>query len=199
MFPEPSENLHSSSQHYDVQPSFDFNQSVTSHLHVSEAPEITSAPNIQREDELLFQENDFLEINDLADTEPTLANMENHVENLQFEDGLSELDLFQDAEMFLRDLGPITHDTVSHSYMNTVDSNIDSQNYQLLTNQAVDELWMHDVRNILSSEEGYDAGSISLPTPGIVISTRHSAAKLPNNVFAFSEMDRDARFPSHLG
>lgn len=199
MFPEPSENLHYSSQHYDVQPSFDFNQSVTSHLHVSEAPEITSAPNIQREDELLFQENDFLEINDLADTEPTLANMENHVENLQFEDGLSELDLFQDAEMFLRDLGPITHDTVSHSYMNTVDSNIDSQNYQLLTNQAVDELWMHDVRNILSSEEGYDAGSISLPTPGIVISTRHSAAKLPNNVFAFSEMDRDARFPSHLG
>jgi len=173
MFPEPSENIHSSSQHYDLQASFDFNQSVTSHLHVSEAPEITSAPNIQREDQIHCQENDFLEINDLADPEPTLTNMENHVENLLFEDGLSELDLFLDAEMFIHEMGPTTHDTVSHSYMSTVDSNIENQNYQLLpnpedANQAVGDLWMHDLRNILSPEEGY-AGSISpLQTTGVV-------------------------------
>lgn len=202
IFPEPSGVLQSSSQHYDVQPDFDFNQSVTSHLHISEAPEVTSAPNIESEEGLLFHEDGFLEIDDLIDTEPILSNSEKPGENLQFEDGLSEFDLYQDAEMFLRDLGPITHETVSHGYMNTVNSNIENQNYQLLpnpedVNQTVDEFWMHGENNTLSPVEGYD-GSFSLSNPGIVISTRCSVAQLPNNDFTFFDLDGDASFPSHF-
>lgn len=191
-----------SSQHNHVQPSFDINQSVNSHVHISEVPEVTSAPNIQNEVELLFHEDGFLEIDDLIDTEPTLSKMENPLENLQFEDGLSEFDLYQDAEMFLHDLEPITRETVSNAYMNNVCSNVENQNYQLLPNpedvdQIVDEFWMHDEINILSPAEGY-SGSFSLTNPGIVTSTRYSVTQLPNNNFAFFDLDGDASFPSHF-
>ncbi|XP_061345143.1 NAC domain-containing protein 17-like [Gastrolobium bilobum] len=170
IFPESSGIFHSSSQHYDVQSSFDF-QSVTPHFHVSEAPEVTSAPNIQRE-EFYFEEEGFLEINDLIVTEPVSTTMEKPVENLQYEDGLSELDLYQDAEMFLRDLGPITYETVSHEYMNTLGSNVENQNYELLpnpeeANQTDGEFWMHGERNTQGSAEGF-IDSFSLPTPGVV-------------------------------
>ncbi|KAJ1424944.1 NAC domain [Sesbania bispinosa] len=199
IFSEPSGIFQSSSQHYDVQPSFDFNHSVTSHLHVSEAPEVTSAPNIQREEELHFHEDGFLEINDLIDTEPTLSNIENPVENLQFEDGLSELDLFQDAEMFLRDL---EHETVSHAYMSTVDSNIENQTYQLLpnpgdANQTVGEFWMHDERNILSASEGY-AGSFSPPIPGIVCESVNFPTEGNQNQSSTVEDVSTSRFSSAL-
>ncbi|MED6110538.1 hypothetical protein PIB30_117634 [Stylosanthes scabra] len=157
----------STSQRYDVQ-SVDLNQSA-SHLQGSE---VVSTPNLQVED-YNFQEDDFLEINDLDGSELTLSNMETPVENLQFEDGLSELDLFQDAEMFLCDLGPINEETIPHSYMNNASgSNIENQNYHLLHNpedatQNVNEFWMHDERNILSPFEGFD-GSFSQQNPGAV-------------------------------
>lgn len=201
IFPEPSGIFHPNGQHYDVFPSIDFNQSVTSQLHVSEAPEVTSASNIQTE-EFHFCEDDFLEINDLIGTEPTPSNIEKPVENLQFEDGLSELDLFQDAEMFLRDLGPITQETVSHAYMNSLESNIESQNYQLLPNPedanlTVGDFWMHGERNTLNPAEGF-VGSFSLPTSGILTSTSCSVAQLPNNDFTVFDLDGDASFKSHL-
>uniref|UniRef100_I1NH71 NAC domain-containing protein n=1 Tax=Glycine max TaxID=3847 RepID=I1NH71_SOYBN len=190
MLPEPVRISHPSCQFFDAQPSFDFNRPVTSHLHVSETSEVTSASNIKTK-ELDFNEDGFLEINDLIDTEPTLSNVENSVEYQHFEDGLSELDLFQDAQMFLRDLGPIIHETDSHAYTNAlVSSNIECQSYQLLpnpedANQTVGEFWMHGESNQLSS-------------PGIVISTRYSVAPLPNNDFTFFDSDGDASFPSHL-
>ena len=202
MLPEPVRISHPSCQFFDAQPSFDFNQPVTSHLHVSEASEVTSASSIKAK-ELDFNEDGFLEINDLIDTEPTLSNVENSVEYQHFEDGLSELDLFQDAQMFLRDLGPIIHETDSHAYTNAfVSSNIESQSYQLLpnpedANQTVGEFWMHGERNTPSASEGF-VDSFSLSSPGIVISTRYSVAPLPNNDFTFFDSDGDARFPSHL-
>ncbi|KAH1139508.1 hypothetical protein GYH30_028757 [Glycine max] len=172
MFPEPVRITQPSNQFFDAQPSFDFNQPVTSHLHVSEVSEVTSASSIKAK-ELDFNEDGFLEINDLIDTEPILANMENPVEYQQFEDGLSELDLFQDAQMFLRDLGPIIHETDSHAYTNAfVSSNIESQSYQLLpnpedANQTVGEFWMHGERNTPSASEGF-VDSFSLSSPGVV-------------------------------
>lgn len=199
-FPEPNGIFHSSSQHYHVQPSVDFNQSLTSHLHAPEASEVTSTPNIQIED-YHFQEDDFLEINDLNGTEPTLSNTETPVENLQFEDGLSEFDMFEDADMFLRDL--INEETVPHAYMNNAfGSNIENQTYHLLPNledatQNVNELWMHGERNTLSTAEGF-AGSFSQTNPGILISARSSVAQLPNNDFNVFDLDGDASFKSHL-
>ncbi|KAL5081846.1 hypothetical protein RYX36_010267 [Vicia faba] len=74
IFPDPGGNFQSSSQHYDAQPNFDFNQSVTSHFHISKAPEVTSASNIQSKEKPVFYEDDFLEINDLFDTESIVSN-----------------------------------------------------------------------------------------------------------------------------
>lgn len=177
VFPDPSEKQQSSSQLYDAQPSFDFNhQSVDSHLCISEAPEVTSTPNIQSGEGLVFYEEGFLEINDLIDTESTFSNTDklnnDLIENLQFEDVLSEFDPYQDAEMFLCGLGSINEETVSHAYMNNAGSNIENQSYQLLSNpedvnQTVDEFWMHVERNTRSPAEGYD-GSFSLTNPGVV-------------------------------
>ncbi|TKY51478.1 NAC domain-containing protein 17 [Spatholobus suberectus] len=48
MSPEPNRILHSSCQFFDAQPSFDFNQPVTSHLHVSEASEVSSASALKQ-------------------------------------------------------------------------------------------------------------------------------------------------------
>jgi len=200
MFPD---TINPSCQFFDVQPSFDFNHPVTSHLQVSEASEVSSASNIKTKG-LDLDEDGFLEINDLIDTEPTLANVENPVEYLQFEDGLSELDLYQDAEMFLRDLGPIIHETDSHAYTNAlVSNNIESQSHQLQSNpehanQTVGEFWMHGERNtLIPSEEGF-VDSFSLSSPGIVNSTRYSVAPLPKIDFTFFDSDGDASFPSHL-
>lgn len=163
-------------QYFDVQPSFDFNQPVTSHLQVSEASEVSSASNIQRKG-LDLDKVGFLEINDLIDNDPALANVENPVEYPQFEDGLSEFDLYQDAEMFLRDLGPIIHEPDSRAYTNAiVSNNIESQSFQLQSgredaNQTVGEFWMHGERNtLIPSEEGF-VDSFSLSSPGIVNST----------------------------
>ena len=86
-FAEPVKMLHSSDQYYDP------SQSVTSHLHVSEAPEVTSGPSVQVE-EPLFHEDDFLQMNDRIDPQPTLPTMENPLENLEFEDVLSAFDLY---------------------------------------------------------------------------------------------------------
>ncbi|CAJ1976864.1 unnamed protein product [Sphenostylis stenocarpa] len=169
MFPDA---INPSSQYFDAQPSFDFNQPITSHLQVSEASEVSSASNIRTKG-LDLDEDGFLEINDLIDNEPALSNMENPVEYLQFEDGLSELDLYQDAEMFLRDLGPIIHQPDSHAYSNAlVSNNIESQSYQFLpnledANQTVGEFLMHGERNTLIPSEGF-VDSFSLSSPGVV-------------------------------
>lgn len=206
IFPDSGGNLQSSSQHYNAQPSFDFNQSVTSHFHISEAPEVTSVSNIQSEEEPIFYEDGFLEINDLFDTEPTVSNSEKHnddlFENLQFEDGLSEFDMYQDADMFLCGLEPICGETVSHAYMNNDGSIIRNPSHQLLSdeevaNRTVDEFWVHVERNTRSPTEDFN-GSFSLTNPGIVVGTRYNVAQLPNNDFTFFDLDGDSSFLSHF-
>ncbi|KAF9687028.1 hypothetical protein SADUNF_Sadunf02G0051200 [Salix dunnii] len=114
---EPVGELTTSDQHCNKHTNFNFDQSDTSTLQLHEAPEVTSATNYEQAPQL--NEGDFLEINDLIDPEPSFSNAEQPVENLQFDDfdGLSEFDLFHDAAMFLRDLGPVDQEAVSHSYM----------------------------------------------------------------------------------
>ncbi|KAG5250672.1 no apical meristem family protein [Salix suchowensis] len=114
---EPVGELTTSDQHCNKHTNFNFDQSDTSTLRLHEAPEVTSATHYEQAPQL--NEGDFLEINDLIDPEPSLSNAEQPVENLQFDDfdGLSEFELYHDAAMFLRDLGPVDQEAVSHSFM----------------------------------------------------------------------------------
>ncbi|XP_028799924.1 NAC domain-containing protein 17 [Neltuma alba] len=171
-FAEPIHLFHSSGHYYDP------TQSTTSHLHVSEAPEVTSAASVQVE-EPLFHEDDFLEMNDLIDPEPVLPKIENPVENLEFEDGLSALDLYHDAEMFLRDMGHIDQETISHPYMNTFESNVVNQHYQSLplgdNADQSGELWMRHERPMMSPAEHANDVSFASSTSGV----GYESASLP--------------------
>ena len=124
--------LTTSGQHYNKHTSFNFNQSATSTLPLHEASEVTSAPNCEQAPQL--NEEDFLEIDDLIGPEPSFSNTEQPAENLQFDDfdGLSELDLYHDAAMFLRDMGPVDQEAVSCSYVNSYGCDMVNQaSYQL--------------------------------------------------------------------
>ncbi|XWS23473.1 hypothetical protein CRYUN_Cryun28dG0016700 [Craigia yunnanensis] len=113
-FPEPLRDLHDQS-------SFDFSQSPTSQLQLHEALEVTSVADHFEQVPQICKE-DFLEIDDLISPGSLTSNIEKPVENGQFNelDGLSELDLYHDAAMFLQDMGPIDQGTVPFSYGNMV-------------------------------------------------------------------------------
>lgn len=122
---ERSMSLHPCGQKNDVQPSFDLTQTATSHLLLHETSEVTSAPNIHRHEPHDTEEDfleDFLEMDDLTGPEPTIQPVDNPVETVQFDefDGLCELDLYQDAAMFIQDVGPMNLGLVSHSYFNNI-------------------------------------------------------------------------------
>ncbi|KAI4346568.1 hypothetical protein L6164_007453 [Bauhinia variegata] len=168
-FAEPTATFHPSTEQFYLQPISDITQSAISHVHVSEAPEVTSAPKDQEELPLLH-EGDFLEINDLLEPELTFSNVDKPLDNLQFEDGSSEFDLFHDASMFIQDIGPIDQENVPLPDMNVLGGN---QDYQLLpypedATQTGGEFWIHAQGNdILALPEQSDV-TFSLPTPGVV-------------------------------
>ncbi|GMP46193.1 hypothetical protein CsSME_00014447 [Camellia sinensis var. sinensis] len=117
---ERSMSLHTCGEKNDVQPGFDLTQTATSHLLLHETSEVTSAPNIHRHEphdtEEDFQD-DFLEMDDLTGPEPTIQPVAVQFDEL---DGLCELDLYQDAVMFIRDACPMNLGPVSHSYFDNM-------------------------------------------------------------------------------
>ncbi|KAJ7973983.1 NAC domain-containing protein [Quillaja saponaria] len=184
-FAEPTKVCQPNGQQCDVQPSYDFTQSATSKLQLYEAPEVTSASNIQEQDNHLGE--NFLEMDDLIGPEPTFSKIDKPVENLQVEeiDGLSELDLYQDAAMFLLDMGPIDQQTVSHPFVNTFDSNLENQDYQLLSNsgqanQIGGELSTQSQRYMFTSSQQID-DSFSLPTSGVVFESANCPTEASQN------------------
>ncbi|KAG6578855.1 NAC domain-containing protein 17, partial [Cucurbita argyrosperma subsp. sororia] len=114
-----ADKVHDFSGHpSDLHASFDFTQLGNSQLQSFES-EISSAPKY-------CEEEDFLEINDLLDPEPSpVANVDplGNVSPTEL-DGLSELDLFHDANMFLCDLGPIVPETALDPYLNALDIDV---------------------------------------------------------------------------
>ncbi|XP_052176187.1 NAC domain-containing protein 17-like [Diospyros lotus] len=115
-----------SGQQNDLWASFDPSLSENSQVQRYETSEVTSAPSFYRQEPQKVEEDfleDFLEMDDLSGPEPTVQNVHKPVENPQPEDvdGLTELDLdldiIQDAAMFIRDMGPVP-ELVSHSYLN---------------------------------------------------------------------------------
>ncbi|KAI4352795.1 hypothetical protein L6164_007014 [Bauhinia variegata] len=169
---EPITTFDPSTDQCHLQPSYDFTQSAISQVHVSESPEVTSTPQNQEKLPLLNEE-DFLEIDDLLGPELAFSNMDKPLDNLQFEDGLSEFDLFHDAAMFFQEMGPIDQEnSFPHPHMNTLGGNLVNQDFQLLpypegVTEAASELWMHDQgRDVVCPSEQSDV-SFSLPTSGV--------------------------------
>ncbi|XP_065881184.1 NAC domain-containing protein 17-like [Euphorbia lathyris] len=122
--------------------SLDFYQSATSKMQLHDAAEVTSAPNSIRAP--LICEDDFLEIDDLIGPEPTFSNPEKPVKDLGLDDfdGLTEFDLYHDADFFWNDMGPVGQETVSH--VSSVGSELQSHS---LSNQVDYQLQPHSNLN----------------------------------------------------
>ncbi|PSS00022.1 NAC domain-containing protein [Actinidia chinensis var. chinensis] len=196
---ERSMVLQPSWQQNDVQPSFGLTQSATSQLKLCETSEVTSAPIISRQESHDSELEDFIEMDDLVGPGPTVQNMANDligpaptvdrpVENIQFDefDGLSELDLYDNAAMFIRDMGLINPETLPHSYGNNLQNEMVSQlDYQLqqhsnYSSEIDGELWMHGQNNF-DTPAAYDQGVVHPQTSGVVCDG--SSASLPTGVY----------------
>ncbi|KAF5725631.1 no apical meristem family protein [Tripterygium wilfordii] len=164
-----------SSRQFGEQASFDVSQQAAYGMQIREVPEVTSAPGDGGRALSGINEEDFLEIDDLLSPESTFSNVENPVQNFQLDelDGLCEFDLFQDAQMFLREMGPIDHETVSHPYMNSMGEDYQlplpcvsaDQNHQISSN-----LWTPDHHNTDFVHTVSHQGSLSEQTSGVVVS-----------------------------
>ncbi|KAL9446359.1 hypothetical protein AB3S75_014094 [Citrus x aurantiifolia] len=134
------------------QASFDFTQSATSNLQLYETSEVTSAPN-NCEQVLQICEEDFLEMDDLIGPQPTVFTSE--VENLQFNefDGLSELDLFHDAALFLQDLEPVDQEENTNALEDNLVNQVDHQlQPNLIVNQMNHQLEPNSMGNQTSHQ-----------------------------------------------
>nr|XP_034931220.1 NAC domain-containing protein 17-like isoform X1 [Populus alba] len=154
---EPAGVLTTSGQHYKKHTSFNFNQSATSTLPLHEASEVTSAPNYEQAPQL--NEEDFLEIDDLIGPEPSFSNTEQPAENFQFDDfdGLSEFDLYHDAAMFLRDMGPVDQEAVSCSYVNSYGCDMVNQaSYQLQPSSITNPVDYQLQPNLVATQVDYE-------------------------------------------
>ncbi|KAE8684536.1 NAC domain-containing protein 13 [Hibiscus syriacus] len=127
LFPKPLKVLHDHA-------SFEFPHSPTSHLQLHEAPVVTSVIDpIEQLPQIC--DKDFLEIDDLLNSDILTSNVENPVEKgQQFNelDGLAEFELYHDAAMFLQDIGPIEQNMINQvNYQLEPHSNISLMDQQL--------------------------------------------------------------------
>lgn len=133
-----------------------------------EATEVTSAPVSERNHKVVEEDflEDFLEMNDLDGPELSVnQNFDKAVENLgsqQFVDfdGLNEFELYQDAAMFLHDMGAIgvgqgaeqAANHVANGIINPLSTDFGDQminNQQSYLNEGNEfnhQLWSHDLR-----------------------------------------------------
>nr|XP_027091566.1 NAC domain-containing protein 17-like isoform X1 [Coffea arabica] len=127
---DQSTAVHPACQEYNVQPSFDLTQSGTSQLQLHEASEVTSAPQSYASAPHAVEGDfleDFLEMDDLLGPQPTVqAFGKSAVENLQFDefDGLSELDLYKDAPLFLNEFETGEQGQIAQPYMNNMGTEV---------------------------------------------------------------------------
>ncbi|CAN1235327.1 NAC domain-containing protein 17, partial [Linum perenne] len=97
-----------------------------------EAPEVNSAAK--------WTEDDFLEVKDLFSSEPTVTN-DSLFDGI--DDGLSQFELYHDAAMFLRDMGPLGQETISQSLGDNVVNQIGQQYQQSSVTEANYETQLH--------------------------------------------------------
>ncbi|KAL2519863.1 NAC domain-containing protein 17 [Forsythia ovata] len=183
--PEQRTVLQPCSRQHNVQASFDLTQSGTMHLQEYEAANSTLAPNGHGE-VLHVAEEDFLEMDDLIGPEPipqTLDKAADIMEELQFDefDGLSELDLYQDLAMLIREMEPAELGKSSRPYMNNLENGFINPtsnscpnnlvNYQLhdpLLNETNCQMWTYEQGCSDFSAIQANQGIIPPPTSGVV-------------------------------
>ncbi|CAI9754436.1 unnamed protein product [Fraxinus pennsylvanica] len=175
------------SRQNNAQASFDLTRLGIMPLQEPEVPLSTLAPNGLGQ-KLHTAEEDFLELDDLIGQGPTSQTLDKAtdiMEELQFDefDGLSELDLYQDAAMFLRET---ESEQISRSYMNNLENGFTNPisnsgpnnnlvnktvNYQVLEpslNETNCQLWMHEQECSHFSVVEANQGVIPSPTSGVV-------------------------------
>ncbi|XP_030496441.1 NAC domain-containing protein 17 isoform X2 [Cannabis sativa] len=126
-FEEPVDSFHVSGVQNNVQANFEQTHSDISQLQFHVPSEVAFSPNIYEQEVYVLPVEDFIEMDDLFGPEPTTTDAEKPLENFQFEevDGLSELDLFHDATMFLNDIGADDDQSrISHQYVHSLEQNV---------------------------------------------------------------------------
>lgn len=151
-----------------LQGSFDLSQSTDPQMEFYEAPKADSgAPEVEEQGLLVIPEDDFLEMNDLLGPEPVsnIAGNAGEAMNgilVNEVDGFYEFDEFEDAAMFLNDIGGVqceaanlitsqsgTNIGVDHLYAEA-SSEVVNQPYPGVSNPTnqlyqsnVDQIWDH--------------------------------------------------------
>ncbi|XP_019194781.1 PREDICTED: NAC domain-containing protein 17-like isoform X3 [Ipomoea nil] len=165
---------------HNEQANFDPIHSWTLQPQLHEATEVTSAPVVEED----FLE-DFLEMNDLDGSEFSVnQNLDKPVENCGSQqvvdfDGLNEFELYQDAAMFLHDMGAIgvsqgaeqATNHVANGIINPTEASqmINQQLYLNEGNEFNHQLWSHDLRWCSTVNPTEASQSANLPlTSGMV-------------------------------
>ncbi|KAK9112213.1 hypothetical protein Scep_019732 [Stephania cephalantha] len=205
---EPSTGLNTWGEQLDEQTSWDPVQSTTAHLLSTEIPELTASLNNYEQATPGTEEVGFLEVNDLG--EETKDNLDegtslssltraSNISAFGEINELNDLDIYQDAVLFLEDLGPIDQLTVASPYLGILGDDRSGQlDYQppVLVDNA-DELWMHGtISNIYMSSEsnpvaihGQHSASIDVINPS---SSKHVLSEHIQNVNGFMGDDGDS-------
>ncbi|XP_031116929.1 NAC domain-containing protein 17-like [Ipomoea triloba] len=154
---------------HNEQDNFDSIHSGTLQPQFHEATEVASAPVSERNPKVVEEDflEDFLEMNDLDGPELSVnQNFDKPAENLgsqqfvDFDDGLNEFELYQDAAMFLHDMGAIgvgqgaeqAANHVANGIINPLSTDFGDQminNQQSYLNEGNEfnhQLWSHDLR-----------------------------------------------------
>ncbi|XP_073066335.1 NAC domain-containing protein 17-like [Primulina eburnea] len=162
------------SQQHHVQAGFDLARSDLTQL-LNEAPEVTSQ-NLSGQ-ELRLTEEDFLEMNDLIDKEPTLQNLVgpvDNLENLRFDgfDCLGEIDQYQDAALFFNEMGHGESGQISqlqgNYYNNVVINPVTSSFSNNLDNGTVNYQWTDEQRCTTFNASEANQMFISSSTSGLI-------------------------------
>ncbi|KAK9135440.1 hypothetical protein Syun_014770 [Stephania yunnanensis] len=205
---EPSTGLNTWGEQLDEQTNWDPVQSTTAHLLSTEIPELTAYLNNYEQATPGTEEVGFLEVNDLGEEtkdnpdEGTSLSSLTRASNISAFgeiNELNDLDIYQDAVLFLEDLGPIDQLAVASPYLGILGDDTSGQlDYQppVLVDNA-DDLWTHGTRsNIYMSSESnpvaihaQHSASIDVVNPS---SSKHVLSEHIQNVNGFMGGDGDS-------
>lgn len=172
-------------QQCNVQASYEVTQSGLSQPLLHEAPEVTSSAVGNEQNQVVEEDflEDFLEMDDLLGTEPNEPVEKSDTQLLNDFDGLGEFDLYQDAAMFLHDLGTSEGGHATEPYPNNIVNGTvnqvstyfgdypDTVNSQQLYfnegNEVSNQLWMYDQSSDIFTPDSINQGVISQVTSGV--------------------------------
>lgn len=189
-------------QQCNVHASFEVTESGTSQQLLHEASEVTSSVVCNEQTRVVEEDflEDFLEMDDLLCTEPDIHAFNKPVEKSDTQllndfDGLSEFELYQDAVMFLHDVGTSGGGQATESYVNNVVNGTVNQastyfndypeivnGQQLYFNEGngvSDQLWMHHQSSDIFTTDGINQGAIPQVTSGTEFVASNNISTFP--------------------